>query len=139
MPKPGQQQAARLRAKAQLKRKNRKERRLKIAEEAARKEGKTGAAVKTAANDLVENKTRPGTGEQSIASSFAAILQELREQTSERVDENGKVIPAHNAAIDIKLQFRSLDLQKKGLIFRKEQKENSVSLELATRILPDES
>ena len=139
MPKSGQQQAARLRAKAQLKRKSRKERRLKIAEEAARKEGKTGAAVKTAANDLVENKTRPGTGEQSIASSFAAILKELREQTSERVDENGKVIPAHNAAIDIKLQFRSLDLQKKGLIFRKEQKENSVSLELATRILPDES
>ncbi len=137
MPKPSQQQAARLRAKAQLKRKNRKERRLKVAEEAARKEGKAGAAVKATAQALVEKQTTLGTGEESIASAFAGIIQDLREQTSQRVDENGKVIPAHNAAIDIKLQFRSLDLKKKGLIFRKEQKENSVSLELATRILPD--
>jgi multidrug efflux pump subunit AcrB len=130
---------AAIRARKNLQRRMREKRRLAQVEQVVAAEGKKGAAKKEAVAALVSGETRRKPAEESVARAFGEVIRGIREETRKIVDENGKVVrPAHNSAVDIRLEFRSLDLRQSGLIFRKEQKENSVSLELATRVLPED-
>jgi len=77
--------------------------------------------------------------ETSVSKAFGEIIRQIREATQEQRREDASILrPAHNSAVDIRLAFHSLDLQQEGFIFKKEQKQNSIELELATRILPAE-
>ncbi|MBC2607317.1 hypothetical protein [Pelagicoccus albus] len=116
-----------------LNRKRREAQRRERAEKAARRAGLSGEAAAREIATLQSSKNLRQPVESSVSAAFGRVVAEIREQIR---GTEGR--PAHNAPVDIKLVFRSLDLQSKGLIFRREQKESSVSLELATRILPDE-
>lgn len=121
------------RAGSALNRKNREARKLAKAKEVLQSQAEEQG---TSLEEMDLSEIGPVSAhpvESPVAATFSNIVNEIRTQIR---GEGSR--PAHNAAVDIKLVFRSLDLRSKGLIFKREQKESSVSLELATRILPDE-
>ena len=77
--------------------------------------------------------------ESGVAELFARTIQNVREGLKPVMDDSGKLIQvAHNAAVDIKVEFKSVDMKRKGLIFKSKQKQSTIAVHLATRILPEE-
>lgn len=107
-----------------LKRQNRRRAKEDQAQIAAKKEGIRNV------ESLIQNPLRPV--ENGIAQTFAEIVNSIR---TEIQGKDGR--PPHNSAVDIRLTFNAVEVKAKNLIIKKDQKESSVSLELATRILPD--
>ena len=78
----------------------------------------------------MQNLRRPE--ESNLAQTFANIVNSIRTELQENEHH-----PAHNAAVDIRLEFNSVEMSGTNIIFKKDKKESSIALELATRILPE--
>lgn len=130
---------ARERALSRLKKEDRDERLRQKAQTIAARSGGTEEEILVKTDALVRGTEPRGPLETSVAKAFGDIIRQIREATQEQRNSDGSLLrPAHNSAVDIRLAFHSLDLQQEGFIFKKEQKQNSIELELATRILPAE-
>jgi hypothetical protein len=105
-----------LTSRNRLNRRMREEQRFKDAQEIAAKQGLAGKKRDETAAAMIRREVLRHPREEAISDIFGELVTNIREQMREQKDDRGNVIrPAHNAAVDVRLEFRSLDLRRRGL------------------------